>query len=216
MNFWIFGSFLTLLGIGIYNKNYLISLGIKNIIKIIGYLFVLKKKFKDRFLKNDLLKITNINVLSQDLNLITEKCDINLINYNSNLIYQINYIYHDRKYTIFFDKNNGLEQRKKIFNNGLLTNNLSQFTQGADDIILAELESDDKDFSIKYDENDLEQTNTVMEIIKKFSGPKGNFYKDISFYNFNDKYLKNELKNYLNLSDIKLSIMYSNGDIINY
>ena len=67
-----------------------------------------------------------------------------------------------------------------------------------------------------YNSNNEAQYIQLEILIKKFSGPKGNFYRDISFYEFNSKYLNNAVCELFCIKSVNISIMYSTGEIINY
>ena len=220
MNYWTLVFFFSGLSIGIYYKDTIYKYSLKFLMKIIGYYFVLKKNLADKYLKNDTIQIKNIVITEQNT---TSKQNNTFKKYTKFLdnivycdknIYQIDYDYQDKMYTMFFDKINKLN--KNLFKNNILIKNINKFTQGADDIILIELTSNDSNFTINYNSNDESQYRQLEILIKKFSGPKGNFYSDISFYEFNSKYLNNAVCELFYLKSVNISIMYSTGDIINY
>jgi hypothetical protein len=214
MNYWVIGLFFSGLSIGIYYKEYIKNNVIKFLIKIIGIYYVNKNRFIKFYFKEESIKIRNIDEFSPNNTLINSYKYLNNMPYLINNSYHIDYYYGEKIFTIIFDKENILD--KNLFNNKLLLPESKKFSQGDDDIILIELSSNDDIFDKKYIPNDEEQGNKILTIVKKYSGPKGNFYSDILYYKFNSVYLKNEFSKLLGTKNININIMYSNGDIINY
>ena len=214
MNYWTLGFFFSGISIGIYCKDTIYKYSLRYLMKIIGYYFVLKKKLEDKYLKNNIIQIKNIIITKEHNTFKQFTKSLENIIYSEKNIYRVDYYYQDKIYTIYFDKINKLN--KNLFKNSILIENINKFTQGADDIILIELTSNDPNFSINYNSNDETQNRQLEVLIKKFSGPKGNFYSDINDYEFNSKYLNIRVCELFHLKSVNISIMYSTGDIINY
>jgi len=214
MNYLIIGLFFPGLIFGIYYKEIIRKHFIKLLIKIIGYYYVNKNKFIKLYFKKQPIKILNINESLLDHTFINNYKSLNNINYSINHIYIIDYNYDGKIFTIVFDRDNILD--KSLLNSNLLLHKSLDFTQGDDDIILVELSSVEEIFKKNYNPGDENQSQKIISIVKKFSGPKGNFYSDILNYKFNSKYLKDEINELLFTKYISISIMYSHGQMINY
>ena len=188
-------------------------------IKIIGTALIYKKKIYNLlFNKDNDFKISKLFLNNNQTSNNYIKNNTNINTYNT---INIEYFYNNKLYNILYNKFFSFKEIGfPIYNkNDLIKRN--KFDNTDDSIILVTFKD--------HAENQLEniwnnRENNVVELLKKYSGPKGNFYTDIvSFENteyrdFFRKYLLNaacKISNCnIDINNTFIEIMYSNGDII--
>ena len=171
--------------------------------KIIGYSTIYYNKIYDKYIKTNNIKILNIILNGKKYNTL-ELSDIKKFTFLEMEYQQLNKIYS----IVNFD--NDLINFP-IYSNKELEN-LSSFSITDESIIIASLidKSSGKELEI-VDES-------FLKLVRKFSGPMGNFYMD-KLSNFHENY-KIKLRKYIinlyndTLKQYEISIMYSDGNTL--
>lgn len=166
-----------------------------------GYSSVYVSKILKFFERNEV----KIKCLKIDNKIVNET---NIFKIKSFSVLQIDYFQCNKEFTVFYFNDEHiqfplyekceLEMKKNTF-----------FNESSDNIIMVICKTDNKEIYLDQ---------TQIEIIKKYSGPKGDFYSEkLNEYNIKvKKHILNEL-NDTNLKDYTIiNILYSNGDNLEF
>lgn len=197
----------TLIGIGILCISSIIYTKYTNkniyyfILRLLGYSSVYISKILKFFERND-VKIKCLKIDNKILN------ETNIFKIKSFSVLQIDYFQSNKEFTVFYFNDehiqfplyekNELEAKKNTF-----------FNESSDNIIMVICKTDNKEIYLNQEQ---------IEIIKRYSGPKGNFYSDkLNEYNIKvKKYILDEL-NHKDFKDYTIiNILYSNGDNLEF
>lgn len=188
-------------------------------ITFIGNLTILKNNFYDYISKNSGIEINKIII---DHNQVLSSKEKKYINNNYLKILElypnystifISYYIKNKEFYIIYSNNNRLENIKFPIYSAKDSYKKKAFDTTSDDIILFEIISNDNNNkSLHFFDN--ENENKILDLIQKFSGPKGNFYINKNYDIHKEKiniinYINNNLNTNVNY-DIKFKILYSN------
>jgi len=197
-----------LLGTGYYfyqkSPEHYKNIATKATVRTIGYLGIYKDKFYKKFLKNNKTKI--IRIIDENGN------TINHIN-SANNGYELRYMQNGKKYKLYCPKEKNIDF--PLYSTDELAKKNS-FDTTSENIILLTIRNNEK--------TELEVDDDCVQIVKDFSGPKGNFYSDKSLYTSDDEkmaFRQYVLRQMTSLTkcefpeDATIELMYSNGDVVN-
>ena len=191
MSYFYFGIFSVALGFYIY-KRYTKDQIVTTVTRAIGYGSI----YFDR-LKKNLINTNTTRIISD-------------INYGK--IREVKYKQNENIYYLVSNIDDNLEV--PVYKDTDFINNRS-FTITSESIILVTPKNIDGNEVTLQDNHEID-TNILLDTVKMYSGPKGNFYADT---NLNNEGFRNTIKqrilDRINASNLNIDfeIMYSNGDI---
>tara|TARA_Y100000385_G_scaffold291478_1_gene369743 strand:- start:3245 stop:3895 length:651 start_codon:yes stop_codon:yes gene_type:complete len=176
------------------------------LIKIIGYSLILQKKINNLLDKLTINNNEKIKIIVNNSLFYNSLNDLKKNKYTKYKSLLIKYFINKKEFYILYSdcKIDDIKFPIYTFNEVKKKN---PFDQTNEDIILVEI----KNNNIHIDDN---MKLEILKIIKKFSGPKGNFYEDkhlIINKSYIIDYINNILNIELNLDTINFVLIYSNG-----